>query len=32
GNKSRDARNAGNRGRDNDKRHAREEDEKALVV
>nr|GEZ34922.1 ribonuclease H-like domain-containing protein [Tanacetum cinerariifolium] len=31
-NKSRDARNAGYRGRDNGKRPAREEDEKALVV
>nr|GEU80693.1 uncharacterized mitochondrial protein AtMg00810-like [Tanacetum cinerariifolium] len=32
GNKSRDAGNAGYRGRDNGKRPAREEDEKALVV
>nr|GEZ69777.1 hypothetical protein [Tanacetum cinerariifolium] len=32
GNVSRDAGNAGYRGRDNDKRHAKEEDEQALVV
>nr|GFA66320.1 ribonuclease H-like domain-containing protein [Tanacetum cinerariifolium] len=32
GNKSRDARNAGYRGRDNGKRPTKEEDEKALVV
>nr|GEX47168.1 xylulose kinase-1 [Tanacetum cinerariifolium] len=32
GNKSRDAGNVRYRGRDNGKRHAREEDEKALVV